>query len=261
MRYMLFLLLASAVLGSCTVNKDILFKTPTDFEYDTLPDSLRAEAVIKTNNILTMNFFTGDGHLLIENGIGSGVLSPAGGQNNANNNVGRNQVSYLVNKDGTVKLPVLGRIKLAGLTIREAENVLQELYSQFYNDPFVILQVNNIRVIVSPGSGGAAQVITLVNANTTLLEALALAGGVNDRGVASKIKLIREDEVTKVRQVYQIDLSTIDGLEQADLIVQPNDIIYVEPLPLIAGELVREIAPVITLITTTVLIIALINNQ
>src|SRR5690606_25681820 len=116
------------------------------------------------------------------------------------------------------------------------------------------------RVIVSPGSGGTAQVITLTNANTTLLEALALAGGVSDRGVASKIKLIRENKESGGRDVYLVDLSTIDGLAQADLIVQPNDIIYVEPLPLIASELVREISPIITLITTTALIITLARS-
>jgi len=259
MRHVLFWLSMAILLGSCTVNKDILFKTPTDYVYEELPDTLDSETRIAPNNILTLSFFTGDGHVLIENGLGSTILS-GGSNQGANNNMGRNQISYLVGKDGTAKLPVLGRVNLEGLSIREAESKLEEMYSLYYNEPFVILQVSNNRVIVSPGNGGRAQVITLVNANTTVLEALALAGGVADRGIASKIKLIRENKKTGGRDIYQIDLSTIDGLAEADLIVQPNDIIYVEPLPLIASEIVKEIAPVITLITTTVLIITLARS-
>lgn len=261
MRYILFWLALTMFLGSCTINKDILFKTPTDYEYDKYSDSLQTTvSKITANNTLIMFFFTGDGHMLIENGIGTSVLSNSNGGNGANVNV-RNQISYVVDEDGTIKLPVLGRIPIAGLSVREAETYLEQLYTQYYNEPFVVLQINNNRVIVSPGDGGAAKVITLTNDNTTLLEALALAGGVSDRGISSKIKLIRINDETGERDVFLIDLSTIEGISKADLIVQPNDIIYVEPLPLIASGLVQEIAPIITLITTAALLIAIIQAQ
>ena len=262
MRYTFFWLAMAIFLGSCTINKDILFKTPNDYEYSELPDSLTLESKIKPNNFITMNFFTGNGHILVEQGIGATVLTNGG--NNRGGNMGamnqRNMLRYLIDKDGTAKLPVLGRIKLEGLSIREAESLLEDLYSEYYNEPYILLTVNNNRVIVSPGSGGRAQVINLINANTTLMEALASAGGIDDRGIASKIKLIRENEKTGKREVFLIDLSTIEGVNQADMIVQPNDIIYVEPLPLLASELLREITPVITLITTAVLLLALVNN-
>jgi polysaccharide export outer membrane protein len=259
MRRILFLVLVAFTLGSCTINKDLLFKTPTDYTFDEVPDSVRAEVVIAPNNLLTFNFFTGNGHILVEQSIGNGILGGAGGQNNQNIMNQRNQISYLVNDDGTVKLPVLGRVSLDGLSIREAESKLEEMYSVYYNEPFVMLQVQNNRVIISPGAGGTAQVITLVNANTTLMEALAMAGGVNARGNSSKIKLLRENRETGEREVYLIDLSTIDGVKAADMIVQANDIVYVEPLPLIAREFVEEITPIVTLITTAALLIAILN--
>lgn len=257
MRRILFLVLVAFTLGSCTINKDLLFKTPTDYTFDEIPDSTRAEVVIAPNNLLTFNFFTGNGHILVEQSIGNGILG--GGQNNQNIMNQRNQISYLVNEDGTVKLPVLGRVHLDGLSIREAQSKLEEMYSVYYNEPFVMLQVQNNRVIISPGAGGTAQVITLVNANTTLMEALAMAGGVNARGNSSKIKLLRENRETGEREVYLIDLSTIDGIKAADMIVQANDIVYVEPLPLIAREFVEEITPIVTLITTAALLIAILN--
>lgn len=238
----------------------MLFKTPTDYEYDKIPDSADAEVVIAPNNLLTFNFFTGNGHILVEQAIGNGILS-GGSQNSQNLLNQRNQLSYLVNDDGFVKLPVIGRVDLNGLSLREAEEKLENLYSEYYNDPFVILRVQNNRVIVSPGAGGTAQVITLVNANTTLMEALAMAGGVDNRGNSSQIKLIRENRESDKREVYLIDLSTIEGIEAADMIVQANDIIYVEPLPLIAREIVQEIAPIVTLITTAALLITIVNAQ
>ncbi len=261
MRHVLVWVLITFILGSCTVNKDILFKAPKDYEYAELPDTSIIASKLTINNQVSLEFFTGDGHMLIEMGIGSTVLSQGGGGNQMMNRRGMgSMMTYLIDVDGTAKLPVLGRVKLAGLTIREAEEKLENLYSQYYNEPFVILRVNNNRVIVSPGSGGTAQVITLVNNNTTLLEALAMAGGVVERGIASKIKLIRTNENTGKRDVYNIDLSTIDGLEQADFVVQPNDIIYVEPLPLIAREVLREITPIVSLLSTAVLLITLANN-
>lgn len=247
-------------LSSCTVNKDLLFRTPTDYEYDTLEDTVGTAAMLAPNNLLTFNFFTGNGHVLVEQGLGGGMLSGGGGQNQ-NFMMQRNMLTYLIDEDGTAKLPVLGRVKLAGLSLREAESKLEKMYTQYYNEPFVMLQVQNNRVIVSPGGGGTAQVITLVNNNTTLMEALAMAGGVDARGNASQIKLIREDRETGKREVFLIDLSTIDGLNEADIIVQANDIIYVEPLPLIAREVVQEIAPIVTLITTAALLITVLNLQ
>jgi len=256
-----FFVLAALALGfsSCTVNKDLLFKTPTDYEYDSLSDTVETAAVLTPNNLLLFNFFTGNGHILVEQGLGAGIISGGGQNQNFMNQ--RNMLNYLIDEDGTVKLPVLGRVELAGMTLREAEEKLERLYAQYYNEPFVMLQVQNNRVIVSPGAGGKAQVITLVNNNTTLMEALAMAGGVDDRGNSSQIKLIRQNRDTGEREVYLVDLSTIEGLESADLIVQANDIIYVEPLPLIAGELVREIAPIVTLITTAALLITVLNTQ
>lgn len=271
MRHFLFWLVISFFMGSCTINKDLLFRTPKDYEYAVPPDSLGPSAKLAPNNFITMNFFTGNGYMLVEMGIGSSMLGQGaqmqGGQQQMMMMRGGG-MQYLIDRDGTAKMPVIGRVKLEGLTIREAERYLESLYAQYYNEPYIILNVQNNRAIVSPGAGGTATVIPLTNNNTTLMEALAMAGGVNQRGIASRVKLIRQNEETKEREVYLIDLSTVEGLNEADLIIQPNDIIYVEPLPLLAREFIQEISPVITLITTsvslittTLFIISLMNDD
>ncbi len=258
MKNLIFWVLIALAATSCNINKDILFKTPTDFTYDEVSDTLKASSTISPSNILSFSFFTGNGHLLVEQGLGSSVLGSSGGIDRNYLNT-RNQILYLVDEDGTVKMPVLGRVALAGLTVREAETLLEDLYSVYYNDPFVILSVQNNRVVVSPGGGGRAQVITLTNNNTSVLEALSMVGGVDARGDASKVKLIRKNRDTGHREVYQLDLSTIHGLDEADMIVQGNDIIYVQPLPWLAREFVQEITPIVTLVSTTALLITILN--
>ena len=75
---------------------------------------------------------------------------------NANNGRGIG-FPYRIEYDGMVNVPSLGRVKLAGLTLREAEFKVEELFSHYFQHPFVLLSITNNRVIVSPGSGGAAQ--------------------------------------------------------------------------------------------------------
>lgn len=255
MRNFLWLLLLAFAFSSCNINKDILFKAPADYDYATVPDTIDAAYKISPNDIVDFQFFVSKGYILTEGNINSKE-----GANLALRD--KNQrLHYIVDRDGTVKFPILGRVHISGLTIREAENKLEELYSKYYNEPFVMLEINNNRIIVSPGGGGDAKVIPLTNQNTTLMEALALAGGVNDRGDASQIKLIRRTEDGQGHEVYKIDLSTIEGLAQADIVVQANDIIYVRPLPMLARETVREIAPYISLLSSIVLVISVLNLQ
>ena len=179
-----------------------------------------------------------------------------GQQNNMMNQQGG--VTYLVKPDGLVELPELGDIRLEGLTIEEAELLLEEAYASFYKDPFVILRVQNNRVYIFPGETGKASVVTLKNMNTTLLEVLALSGGIGNRANASKVKLIRRTEVGN--EVYKMDLSTIEGLDAANTVVQAYDVIYVEPLPQLVRETTESLTPITSLISTLTFFYAFIVN-
>jgi polysaccharide export outer membrane protein len=130
------------------------------------------------------------------------------------------------------------------------------VYSEFYVKPFVTAKVINKRVIVFPGNGGKAQVLNLQNGNTTVIEALALTGGIQEDGKAYKVKLIRNDGSNKPK-VFLMDLSKIDGITVGNSVVMANDIIYVEPRYRFAKTLVTEIAPILTLLSSTVIIYSL----
>ncbi|MEO6902260.1 MAG: polysaccharide biosynthesis/export family protein [Bacteroidia bacterium] len=227
--------------SSCTwLNPSIMLKTGKDYKYTQNPDSTKVgDYKISPNDILEFSIYSNDGFKLID-------LTSL---NTINNNIRlQNNLEYLVESDGNVKFPILGRTPMNGYTIREAETFLEEKYSSFYIRPYIILKVINKRVIVFPGHAGDARVIPLVNNNTTLIEALALAGGIAEDGKAKMVKLIRQNK--DKNDVYLIDLSTISGIKQASMVLQANDIIYVEPRRRYASRFLQEVAPIVSLITS-----------
>jgi polysaccharide biosynthesis/export protein len=241
MRKLLFLFGLILFLSSCGwINPSIMLKTGKDYQYAKSPDSTKAlDYKISPNDILEFSMYSNDGFKLVD--LTSLNSANMGYRFESN-------IQYLVESDGSAKLPVLGRIKLIGYTIREAESLLEEKYSSFYVRPYVIMSVSNKRVIVFPGSAGDAKVIPLQNNNTTLIEALALAGGIADDGKARMVKLIRQNK--DKHDVFLIDLSQIEGIMQGSMVLQANDIIYVEPRKKYASRFIQEAAPIVSILTS-----------
>lgn len=242
-KYYLFLLVLISFSSCKFFRSNLMLKTSKDYAYDKLADSLSKQNYkIENNDILQIRIFSNDGFKIID-------LA-----NSATNF--RLDIDYIVERDGTAKMPLAGQIKLAGLTIPEAQAYLEEVYDKFYVKPFVTVKVTNKRVIVFPGNGGAAKVLSLANNNTTVIEALALTGGIAEDGKAYKVKLIRNDGSPKPK-VYLMDLSKIEGIAAGNTVVLANDIVYVEPRYRLARTLVAELAPLISLLTSTILIYTL----
>lgn len=238
------LLLACMMLwSSCTINSHVMLKTPKGFVFDPIPDKPADQYIVSVNDILQFRLFANDGFQLID--ISSGQSGSSSRISTFSRSSG---INYVVQVDSTVRLPILGRVNIVGKTIQEAEIFLQEKYGKYYIDPFVLITISNKRVIVFPGTGSSAQVISLGNNNTTLIEVLALTGGISRNSKASRIKIARNTKEKK--EIYLVDLSTISGIKDGSMIVQANDIIYVEPNPNIAREVLADITPVISLISS-----------
>lgn len=245
----LFLVLLFA---SCGVNSHVMFKT-TDDEVITkdIPISPDDAYRLASDDQISFLLFVENGKRVID--LSAGIASSGGAQQ-----LGSMNLQYLVRQNGNVELPMLGLVQVAGLSTIEVQEKLSKLYSVNYIDPFVQVEVTNRRVIVFPGTGGGAQVILIQNDNTTLMEAIALAGGITERGKANVIKVMRQ--TNSGRKVYQIDLSTIEGLKYADMIVQSNDYIYVEPTKQLTREFLREITPIISLVSAALLVFSVIRT-
>jgi polysaccharide biosynthesis/export protein len=238
MRQFLLLFFTVTLLSSCKVFKsNLMLKTPRNYNYDKLIDSLgRQDYKIAPNDAIVYRVFTNDGFKLIDLASSSNAF--------------RNDIDVIVESDGDIKMPLIGKLHIAGLSIIEAERLMEEKYSKYYVNPFVTLRVMNKRVIVFPGNSGIAKVLILSNNNTTVLEAIANAGGIPDDGKAYKAKLIRQNpDPSQKPLVYLLDLSRIEGLGMANTKVQANDIIYIEPRYRPLKTFTQEISPLVTLIT------------
>jgi polysaccharide export outer membrane protein len=250
--HLILIVIASSIGFTSCINQSIMLRTEKDYSFDIPDDTIKSNGyIIQPNDLFFFRLYANDGFKLIDisnQGQAAGGQMMGGGQNIA-------VFSYLVEQDSTCKLPVLGNIKIAGKTVREAELFLQEKYAYSFNDPFVQLFVNNRRVFVFPGSYGNATVIQLNNNNTTIIEVLARAGGVAEFGKAQKVKLIRKTGDQNNPLVYEFDLSTIEGLKYANMLVRTEDIIYVEPRKRVVSNVLKEITPFVSILTTVLLTI------
>jgi polysaccharide biosynthesis/export protein len=243
MKRLLYLLAFVLFASGCRVFAPSQMLRLGDYPISEFSDSLkRQEYVIAPNDVLQINMTSKDGESLLAGG-GEGASSG---------------LSYTVEYDGQIKLPILNRTPIAGKTLREAEKMLEEIYSPYFNEPFVQLKVSNKRVILFFGGQESHSSVVLLNSdNTTLFEVMAQSGGVQG-GKAHNIKLIRGD--LKNPKIYKIDLSTIKGMTEADMVLQANDIIYIEPRNQISQKIVGAIAPYLTLFSTFLAVYAIFKR-
>jgi polysaccharide export outer membrane protein len=252
MRKFLLLFIALASLSSCRILRpNLMLKTPKDYVFDQLSDTMSDEEYrISITDDISLRILSNEGFKLVD-------FSNGGGAGGATTTTNASTIQTLVEHDGTIKVPLIGRVKVQGLTMREAEQLIETKFSEFYVGPYVILRVTNKRVSVFPGAGGAGRVIPITNLNTTVLEALAYAGGITEDGKAYRIKLVRNAKPKP--RVYLIDLSTIEGLKGGNTVVQANDVIYVEPRPRFISRAVGELAPYISVLSSVILIFTYIQ--
>ncbi|MBL7876961.1 MAG: polysaccharide biosynthesis/export family protein [Cyclobacteriaceae bacterium] len=156
---------------------------------------------------------------------------------------------YLVDLKGVARFPMVGELALENFTLRQAEEILEKEYAKFFKEPYVLLTYKNKRVILLGALGG--QVIPLENENMDLLEVLALGKGINNDSKAQNIRLVRGE------RVFEIDLSTIQGFREGNVIIEPGDVIYVEPVRRPVSEALRDYSGALSLLVslTTLLIV------
>lgn len=241
------------LLTSCGVNSHVMFKTAdSEVITENIPISPDDAYRLAPDDKISFSLFVENGKKVID--VSAGI----GSQASSSQRLTSGNLEYLVRHDGNVELPMLGLVHVAGLSTIEVQQKLSKLYSTSYIDPFIQVEVTNRRVIVFPGSGGAAKVIYIANDNTTLMEAIALAGGITERGKAKVVKVMRQTD--EGRKVYQVDLSTLEGLKYADMIVQSNDYVYIEPTKQLSREFLKEVTPIVSLITSAILVFSVFTT-
>ncbi|UYZ62810.1 polysaccharide biosynthesis/export family protein [Hymenobacter weizhouensis] len=269
--------------ASCTASRirqqNILFRTDGAGRLDTaslrnVVNRAERNYIIQPNDFLDVRVYTNRGERILDpngelffgqpagTGAGSVNRQGSGGRSAQPQRIGGQAgqqplAEFLVQRDGVVKLPLVGTVKLSGLTLLQADSLLQTRYAEFYKEAFVTTRVTNNRIIVlGATSGGSGQIISMFNDNMNLLEVLAAAGGIEGgfAGTTGQSRVGRVDNIRLIRgdlknpQVQVIDLTTIEGMRRANLQVEPNDIIYVEPIRRPFFESLQDAGPLFGLI-------------
>ena len=138
--------------------------------------------------------------------------------------------SYLVDNDGKIKFPVVGELKVGGLTKTEAENLIADAISPYLAEtekPVVTVRMSSFSISVL-GEVNAPGTFTIAREKINVLEALARAGDMTIYGVRNNITLIREDNEGK-KSYHTLDLNDANIVNSPYYYMQQNDILYVEP--------------------------------
>lgn len=132
---------------------------------------------------------------------------------------------YLVNNEGEIDFPVIGKIKLEGITLDNAVEIIKSKLSFYLKEPKVNIQIQNFKITVlgdvkNPGT------IQVPNEKITLLEAIGIAGDLNITALRKNIIVLRDEGSSKKQ--YRVDLTNKEFIDSQVYYLQQNDVIYVE---------------------------------
>ena len=136
------------------------------------------------------------------------------------------QVDYLVDQAGEIDFPVIGKIKIEGLSPNELRILLRDRLSDYLKDPIINIRLRNFTITVL-GEVNAPGTYPIAGEQITILEALGLAGDLRITGVRENVLVIRDFNGTKV--YTRIDLTSKNMVKSPVFYLTQNDVIYVEP--------------------------------
>ncbi len=219
--YTFLFILNLIVLNSCATRESIAY-----FQDEKMGSFVQPELIYdlfyQPNDILTIDVNALDPEAVRP----FNLTSVPYGESLINETTSRRMQTYIVDSNGNIEFPVLGSIKIGGLTRREATNLLKEKLTKYVKDPLINIRITNFTVTVlgevsRPGS------FIIQDEKVTLAEVLGLAGDLTIYGKRNNILLIRE--INGNKQFSILDLTSVRTLTSSTYNLKQNDVIYVEP--------------------------------
>jgi polysaccharide export outer membrane protein len=186
-----------------------------------------------------------------------GFIQPIGSVGNSASAEKMNE-GYLVDKDGNINFPVIGSVKLAGLTKEQATDKMVSEIKQQVKNPIVNVRFLNFKITVI-GEVNRPATINIPTEKVNLVEALSRAGDLTPFGKRSNLLIIREEE--GIRSMVRVNLNDKDILSSPYYYLHQNDILYVEPVKVRAlqGNALMIFVPLIT-VAVSVLSLLIISR-
>lgn len=221
MKCLLILLIAGLSLSSCVEHKMLVnFNEGPAFPEGARPIPLASTIRIQPDDLLEIGVYAAD-----PVAVAPFTLQGIGARTKEENNVTGN--NFLVDQQGDIEFPVLGKLHLAGLSIEQARDTFKARIGQYINNPIVNVRWLNFKFTVL-GEVTRPATYTLPERSVTVLEAIGLAGDLTNYGNRKNILIIREQDGQ--REFGRIDLQDRNVFSSPYYYLKQNDVLYVEPL-------------------------------
>lgn len=220
------LFLIAVTLASCASKKDILYFQSSNTADSTQSQNKNFETVLKSDDLL-MIVVSADNMGSVEK-FNPPIVGTTGttAESIDQVNVQMKVQTYLVDKNGEINFPVLGKIKVGGLRKSEVVELLIGQLTKYVSNPVINLRIVNYKIsvigeVVRPGEQ------TLLSERITIPEALSRAGDLTIYGDRKNILLLRDIDGVQTR--FVLDLTSNAVINSPYYYLQQNDVLYVQP--------------------------------
>lgn len=219
-------LLVIIFLNSCKTTKVVPYFS--DFPDTSKPTVIKAfpfkSPVIQPDDVLSITLQTIDNvvsapvNTTNTSDVSTGSASGAGGQNIN---------GYLVDRDGMVELPFIGKMRVGGLTTSQARDTILKAANKLFVSPIVNVRLINFKITVL-GEVNRPSAYVMPSEKVTIFDAIGLAGDLTIYGKRENVLLVR-DSTGDNRKMIRMDLNSKNIMQSPYFYLQPNDMVYVEP--------------------------------
>jgi len=224
--YLLVIFGIISTLTSCVQTKQIVYFQGDTAKYIDLKYKIPQQKVIQANDILAVivSSLNEESNSLFNLANSNGLI-----YSNYSTSMTRNQpLGYYVDSLGFISMPIIGRVKVKGLTTSVASDTIVRRLGLLLKEPTVAVRILNHKISIL-GEVNRPGIYNLIEERITIPEALGLAGDLTIFGKRDNLLLIRE-QVKGKRELIRIDLTKRDILESEYYYLEQNDVLYIEPL-------------------------------
>jgi polysaccharide biosynthesis/export protein len=220
LKFIFLFIFFTLILSSCKIKKDLVYLNKGTFDTNSL------------NEVFTLKFKKGDILNISINSIDSEASKPFNIQQYNRNFSGGFQDGspvvdgYLIDNNGEINFPVIGKIKLEGLDRIEAINLITNLIDPYLKEATVNIRISNFRISIL-GSVKNPGTFTIPNERITIFEAFGLAGDMKITGKRKNVLVLRDS--LGFKQEIRMDLTSKSIVNSKAYYLYQNDVIYVEP--------------------------------
>ncbi|MGB3143941.1 MAG: polysaccharide biosynthesis/export family protein [Maribacter sp.] len=204
------------LVSSCATRKDVVYFQDAS-SYETIVSDNSYSNKFKVDDVVNIHISTLDPQASLPFNLFRGSQESG---------MRPEQVDYIIDKNGEIDFPVIGKIKLVGLSSEEAKNLLTEKLKDYLKDPIINIRIQNFTVTVL-GEVNRPGTFPVNGEQITVLEAIGLASDLTIKGKRDNVMVIRDFNGTKV--YTRLDLTKKEAMNSPVYYLTQNDVVYVEP--------------------------------